>query len=91
MKKIAVMLLLVFTFTSYGTVYSVRPAEAIIGAPWGLGYFIGNTVWGTAKGCYKAWKAPKGRKWDSFKKGFKEGTEGVEGAASGGIGGIIAK
>ena len=91
MRKIAVLVLSAFMFVSCGAMYSARPAEAMMGGDWEVGAWCGEAIWGTIKGCYKAWNAPKGRKWESFKEGYKEGTEGVECTASRGLGGIIAK
>ena len=91
MKKVAVLVLSVFMFVSCSAVYSARPAEALMGGDWEVGSWCGRVIWGTVKGCYKAWNAPEGRKWDKFKEGYKEGTEGVEGDIAGGLGGGIAK
>ena len=91
MRKIAVLVLSAFMFASCGVMYSVRPAEAMMGGDWESGAWCGKAIWGTIKGCYKAWNAREGRKWESFKEGYKEGTEGVEGSFFEGLGGTIAK
>ena len=90
MRKIAVLVLSAFMFASCGAMYSACPAEALMGGNWEVGALCGGVIWGTIKGCYKAWNAPEGRKWEEFKKGYKEGTEGVEGDASRVLGGTIA-
>ena len=90
MRKVALIVLAAFMFASCGAMHSARPAEAIMRGDPGVGAFFGKHIWGSVKGCWKACNAPKGRKWDAFKKGYNEATEGFEGKAAEFTGGVIA-
>ncbi len=58
MRKIAVLVLSAFMFASCGAMYSVRPAEAFV-YDGNVGAWFGKAIWGTVKGCCKAWNAPE--------------------------------
>ena len=88
MRKLAVMLVFTMMFAVCSSVYTVKPAEAMLGLPPAIGAKAGKIGWGIVKGCWEAWKAPDGQKWEAFCKGYKEGTEDSSVAEL--AGGIIA-
>lgn len=72
MKKIAVLSLFLMMFMTFSpSCYAITVGGCVPDIHVDDGGIVIGVIWGTAKGCWSAYWASEGSKWDSFVEAFK--------------------